>query len=75
MSWVRDHAELHITIGATPQTGDPVGQKLDLDNELQMIKAALLYADRSTLCSVTASVFRELSAMTDWSKSQKLAFL
>jgi hypothetical protein len=32
MSWVLDQEQLHITIGATPQTGEPVGQKLDLDN-------------------------------------------
>jgi hypothetical protein len=57
MSWIVDQEQLHITIGSTPQLIDALSQKVDLDNELQMIKAAILCGDHATLCSVTSSVF------------------
>ena len=49
--------QLHITIGATPQLVEGVTQGIDLSNELEMIKAAILYSDHVTLCSPTSSVF------------------
>ena len=75
MSWVLDQGQLHITIGSTPQMGDVLKPKIDLDNELQMVKAALLYADHATLCSPVASVFAEFVELDDISTSRKLAFL
>jgi hypothetical protein len=48
--------KLHITIGTYPSSS----AKLDAD--LGLIKAALLYGDRVTLCSFTYSIL--LSAMT-----------
>jgi hypothetical protein len=71
MSWVIDQDQLHITIGSTPQVGDLFKPKIDLDNELQMVKAALLYADQATLCSPVASVFAEFIDMADLSITQK----
>lgn len=74
MNWVIDQDQLHITIGSSPQD-QILNQELNLETELGMIKAALLYADHSTLCSPTASVF---SAMLDMSAhistGEKLAF-
>jgi hypothetical protein len=74
MSWIIDKERLHITIGSTPQDSERLTPKLDLDNELQMIKAALLYGEHATLCSPIASVLTELLSFTDFSFSQKLAF-
>jgi hypothetical protein len=42
--------EFHITIGAGAQSN------LNLSNDLTMLKAALLYADKITLCSMTATM-------------------
>jgi hypothetical protein len=75
MSWIVDQDQLHITIGSTPRVGEAASSgRIDLDSELQMIKAALLYADHSTLCSPTASVFAEFVDMAELSTSQRLAF-
>lgn len=74
MSWTIEQDQLHITIGSSPQAGE-ASHSIDLGNELQMIKAALLYADHSTLCSPVASVFAEFVGMADLSTSEKLAVL
>jgi hypothetical protein len=74
MSWIIDQDQLHITIGSTPRPVETSSPKIDLKNELQMIKAALLYADHATLCSPVASVFAEFVDMAELSISQKLAF-
>ena len=47
--------ELHISIGTSP-TG-----KIDLRQELRLVKAALLYADRVRLYSLTASMMQMVS--------------
>jgi hypothetical protein len=41
---------LHITVGAAPQGG------FDLTHELRLLKAALLYADKVRLCSLSSAV-------------------
>jgi hypothetical protein len=41
---------LHITVGAAPRS------ELNLAHELNLVKAALLYADRVKLCSVSSSM-------------------
>lgn len=41
---------LHITVGVAPNG------KLDLTNELRLLKAALLYADKVKLCSLTSQM-------------------
>jgi hypothetical protein len=74
MSWIVDQDQLHITIGSTPRAVETSSPKIDLKNELQMIKAALLYADHATLCSPVASVFAEFVDMAELSTSQKVAF-
>lgn len=74
MSWIIDQDQLHITIGSTPRADGASSSRIDLDNELQMIKAALLYADHATLCSPVASVFAEFVDMAELSTSQRLAF-
>lgn len=50
------HKGLHITIGASPDSIDSSGTyRLSLENELKMVKAALLYANHAKLCSMTSS--------------------
>jgi hypothetical protein len=47
---------LHITIGTSPDSIDGSGAyRLSLETELKMVKAALLYADRAKLYSMTSS--------------------
>ena len=53
----------HFTVGSLPQSGaGPAGGFFDFERELDLLKAALLYADRVTLCSVGASF---MSALDD----------
>ncbi len=50
---------LHITVGATPTEG------LDLRHELRLVKAAMLYADKVKLCSVSSSAVIALGCLAD----------
>lgn len=55
---------LHITIGATPHVSDDQGtQKLSLENDLRLIKAALLYADHAKLVSIASAALLEIAAI------------
>jgi hypothetical protein len=55
---------LHITIGATPHVSDDQGtQKLSLENDLRLIKAALLYADHAKLVSIASAALLEVAAI------------
>ena len=58
--------ELHISIGTSP-TGE-----IDLRQELRLVKAALLYADRVRLYSLTASMMQMVSRLGDLNTSQQL---
>jgi hypothetical protein len=73
MSWIVDQDQLHITIGSSP-TVQTSGHKINVKTELLMVKAALLYADHTTLCSPVAAIFAEFAAMQQLSTSQKVAF-
>lgn len=46
---------LHFTIGTGPSSDPSLGQ-LSLENDVRLLKAALLYADRVRMCSVGASL-------------------
>lgn len=73
MSWVLDQQDLHITIGAAPQTtqGDQTS-KIDLKNDLAMVKAALLYADRAKLCSPVSSALLDILNWVDVPQDKRL---
>jgi len=58
--------ELHMTIGAAP-TG-----AASFEHDLRMVKAALLYADRVTLCSPTSSLLLQTLALGTLTREQQL---
>jgi hypothetical protein len=70
-----EQGKLHITIGSTPQTQQE-GEitKIVFENDLRMVKAALLYADQATLCSVASSTLLELVALRDLPPEQRVGF-
>jgi hypothetical protein len=53
---------LHITIGAVPSGGQT---NLSLENELRLLKAALLYADRVKYCSLQSSIVLAILSLGD----------
>ena len=65
------HSEhgFHITIGASPSG------KLNLDTDLRMVKAAMLYADRVTLCSPATSMILSTLALGSFSNKQQIDYL
>jgi hypothetical protein len=67
-SLARDR-EFHITIGVGPQ-GD-----LNLENDLRLIKAALLYADHATLYSLTTSAIFSILAVGQLDERRQLDLL
>lgn len=76
MSWVVNQDELHITIGTFPQSkkeGEIV--KPRLESELQMVKAALLYANRAELCSAASSALLALISLGDTHKEKRFETL
>jgi hypothetical protein len=76
MSWIIDRAGLHITIGASVQTKEIDGQEYPtLKGDVQMVKAALLYADQVKLCSLGASMALLLKSMASYPNKKKLQFL
>lgn len=63
---------LHITIGSTPQVSEDQGtQKLTLENDLRMVKAALLYAAHAKLCSIVSAALLEIAAIPDTPKQKR----
>lgn len=68
--------ELHITVGSTPNTTNPSAvSKEFLENDLRMTKAALLYADKVTLCSISTSALTEVASFRDIPPSKRPDFL
>lgn len=61
--------KFHITIGVSPSG------ELNLENDLQMLKAAILYADRVKLCSLTSSMIMTFLAVGELNPQQQLEFL
>jgi hypothetical protein len=67
---------LHITIGSTPQISEDQGvQKLTLENDLRMVKAALLYADHSKLCSIASAALLGIAALPEVQKQERWQLL
>lgn len=67
---------LHITIGASPDSTDTSGAyRLSLETELKMVKAALLYADRAKLCSMTSSAMLDGLNFREFPIHKKVDFM
>jgi hypothetical protein len=64
-----DPQHLHISVGVQP-TGD-----LDLEKEIQMVKAALLYGDKVKLYSPKLPSIHAISRFNDFSPELRLKFL
>jgi hypothetical protein len=64
-----DHPDLHISVGVQP-TDD-----LDLEKEIRMLKAALLYADKVKLYSPKLPSIQAISRFQDFSPELRLKFL
>jgi hypothetical protein len=60
---------LHITIGSSPAT------ELNLQDDMAMVKAALLYGDQVKLCSPTSSMMLMLAACQNLKPDQVLEIL
>ena len=75
MSSKRAHA-LHFTVGSLPTSGKgPAGGFFDFGRELELLKAALLYADRVKLVSVGASFMAALDDLGSLNKERRIALL
>lgn len=59
---------LHITVGTSME---PHGQ-VDIDHELRLIKAALLYADKVRLCSLASSFLVQFAQFTKLPKEDRI---
>jgi hypothetical protein len=64
-----DHPDLHISVGVQPS------DDLDLDKEIRMLKAALLYADKVKLYSPKLPSIQAISRFQDFSPELRLKFL
>lgn len=62
-------SKLHISIGVAPTPG------LDLTHELNLIKVALLYADKATLCSPKALMFASMASLANANLKEKIEFM
>lgn len=68
--------QLHMTIGSLPQMiGSGTSPQLIVENDLQMVKAALLYADQATLCSLGSSSLIELATGFDFAPDKRFDFI
>lgn len=65
---------LHFTIGTGLGLHPTVGQ-LSLENDLLLVKASLLYADRVRLCSIGSSLALDFVRLMGASPAQQLDFL
>ena len=65
---------LHFTI-ATGLGQHPNIQQLSLENDLSLVKAGLLYADRVRLCSIGSSLALEFAKLMKASPAQQLDWL
>src|SRR5215216_7935104 len=70
----RPAGRLHFTIGTGPSS-DPSTGHLSLQNDLRLLKAGLLYADRVRLCSVGSSLTLRMLADTEANRNQQLDFI
>lgn len=73
MSWVAERNQLHVTIGSSPQTiRSEAREQIDLNSDLSMVKAALLYGDKVTLCSPISAVLLGAIALTNPPDNERL---
>jgi len=63
-----DRRPFHITVGTSIEPGS----KIDIEHELRLLKAALLYADNVKLCSLGSSLIVPLAQIKDLSKDEKI---
>lgn len=76
MDSTSDHGKLHITIGSVPQTKTVENTaQIDLQNDLQMVKAALLYADQVKLYSIASSALLSIATLGDIPNVKRWEFL
>jgi len=64
-----EQGQFHITIGASPVA------ELTLENDMRMVKAALLYADKVKLCSFMSSMMLMMMAFRELKPKQQIEFL
>jgi hypothetical protein len=69
-----DRNQFHITIGASPRSPIPP-EEVSLEHELQIVKAALLYADEATLYSPTAFLALAVHEVGYYDGDQQMEFL
>lgn len=69
--------EFHITVGTAPKMHPSNGQdtRVELLHELQLVKAAVFYADRVTLCSPAASMVIDAFDVGTYTMSERLELL
>src|SRR5688572_22735324 len=60
---------LHMTIAASPSVG------VSLANDLRLVKAALLYADRAKLCSLGTHMLQMVLAIAEATPSDQVEIL
>lgn len=70
----------HVTIGTSPDSRRLDGGGISLKRDLELTKAALLYADRATLVSPSSSMLIRMAAFADlavdsMSKKQRFDFM
>jgi hypothetical protein len=64
-----EQGQFHITIGSSPVA------ELTLENDMRMVKAALLYADKVKLCSFMSSMMLLMMAFKELKPKQQIEFL
>lgn len=76
MSWVLDQKEVHMTIGSSIRhRASDQGFTPDLTSDVQMVKAALLYADHAKLVSVGSFALLDMFTPHDVTNRDPLVFL
>lgn len=72
MSWIVDQTQVHMTIGSFIRMGAGVSQFPD---DLEMVKAALLYADHSKLVSVETATLLDMTAARDLRQRDPITYI
>jgi hypothetical protein len=67
--------DLHITIGSSPNPLPTANRGVDLTNDIEMVKAAVLYADRATLCSPAYSALLDGTNLVELKTSERIKFI
>jgi hypothetical protein len=67
--------DLHITIGVHPANSIDSANKIDLRQEIKLIKAALLYADKVKIYSSAISILQIALQLSDLSIDEQFQFM